>query len=179
MTSILKVSEIQDPTNSNTALTIDSSGLALPSVLHYRCMIFPSGSTDSWNTLTDSNISSSAGNTITATLSSGSVAGSLGFNTDATISGLTTGVYEFHLFASHNRTSNASQTDLRVQLLEGGTQIAQGISTSYTQKYVNSSLSIIRDYTSSVPASVVLRWDANHSNYPSLRGNGFIVKRIS
>ena len=26
MTSILKVSEIQDPTNSNTALTIDSSG---------------------------------------------------------------------------------------------------------------------------------------------------------
>jgi len=27
MTSILKVSEIQDPTNSNTALTIDSSGI--------------------------------------------------------------------------------------------------------------------------------------------------------
>ena len=27
MTSILKVSEIQDPTNSNTALTIDASGL--------------------------------------------------------------------------------------------------------------------------------------------------------
>ena len=27
MTSILKVSEIQDPTNSNTALTIDSSGV--------------------------------------------------------------------------------------------------------------------------------------------------------
>ena len=26
MTSILKVSQIQDPTNSNTALTIDSSG---------------------------------------------------------------------------------------------------------------------------------------------------------
>ena len=29
MTSILKVSEIQDPTNSNTALTIDSSGRVL------------------------------------------------------------------------------------------------------------------------------------------------------
>jgi hypothetical protein len=29
MTSILKVSEIQDPTNSNTALTIDSAGLVL------------------------------------------------------------------------------------------------------------------------------------------------------
>ena len=29
MTSILKVSEIQDPTNSNTALTIDSSGRIL------------------------------------------------------------------------------------------------------------------------------------------------------
>ena len=32
MTSILKVSEIQDPTNSNTALTIDSSGLLLPKI---------------------------------------------------------------------------------------------------------------------------------------------------
>ena len=33
MTSILKVSEIQDPTNSNTALTIDSSGnVALPQI---------------------------------------------------------------------------------------------------------------------------------------------------
>lgn len=31
MTSILKVSEIQDPTNSNTALTVDSSGrVAMP-----------------------------------------------------------------------------------------------------------------------------------------------------
>ena len=29
MTSILKVSEIQDPTNSNSALTIDSSGRVL------------------------------------------------------------------------------------------------------------------------------------------------------
>ena len=176
MTSILKVSEIQDPTNSNTALTIDASGLALPSVLHYRCIIFPSGSTNSLNTITDSEIDSSTGNTITATLSSGT--NGLGYNTDATLSGLTNGIYEFHLFGSYNRTSNASQVDLRVQLLEGGTQIAQGISTSYTQKYVNSSLNIIRDYTSSVPASVVLRWDANVSNYPSLRGNGFIVKRI-
>ena len=32
MTSILKVSEIQDPTNSNTALTIDSSGFLLPKI---------------------------------------------------------------------------------------------------------------------------------------------------
>jgi hypothetical protein len=35
MTSILKVSEIQDPTNSNTALTIDSSGIvALPNSVY-------------------------------------------------------------------------------------------------------------------------------------------------
>ena len=32
MTSILKVSEIQDPTNSNTALTIDSAGIITNSV---------------------------------------------------------------------------------------------------------------------------------------------------
>jgi hypothetical protein len=32
MTSILKVSEIQDPTNSNTALTINSSGIVTPKV---------------------------------------------------------------------------------------------------------------------------------------------------
>ena len=36
MTSILKVSEIQDPTNSNTALTIDSSGrVDMPSTVMY------------------------------------------------------------------------------------------------------------------------------------------------
>ena len=176
MTSILKVSEIQDPTNSNTAISIDSSGLALPSVLHYRSMIFPATASLRWDVLVDADISSTTGNTITATLSGGT--GGLGYFTDATISGLTTGVYEFHIFGSHDRTSSASQADLRVQLLEGGTQIAQGISTSYTQKYVNTSLSIIRDYTLSVPASVVLRWDANRSNYSSQKGNGFIVKRI-
>lgn len=146
------------------------------SALDYRSIVFPNDSTTMQNDITDSSIDSSLGNTITATLSSGT--GGLGYNTDATLSGLTTGVYEFHMFASHDRTSNASVTDLRVQLLEGGTQIAQGISTSYTQKYVNTSLSIIRDYTSSVPASVVLRFDANRSNYPAIRGSGFVVKRI-
>lgn len=33
MTSILKVSEIQDPTNSNTALTIDSAGIVTKSAV--------------------------------------------------------------------------------------------------------------------------------------------------
>ena len=37
MTSILKVTEIQDPTNSNTALSIDSSGqVALPNIPYAR-----------------------------------------------------------------------------------------------------------------------------------------------
>jgi hypothetical protein len=40
MTSILKVSEIQDPTNSNTALTIDSSGRVLmPEVPRFKSLI--------------------------------------------------------------------------------------------------------------------------------------------
>lgn len=39
MTSILKVSEIQDPTNSNSALTIDSSGHVLtPKRVHVRAI---------------------------------------------------------------------------------------------------------------------------------------------
>ena len=40
MTSILKVTEIQDPTNSNTALTIDSSGRVLRSVIPYAFVNF-------------------------------------------------------------------------------------------------------------------------------------------
>lgn len=40
MTSILKVSEIQDPTNSNTALTVDSSGRVLmPEVPRFKSRI--------------------------------------------------------------------------------------------------------------------------------------------
>ncbi len=39
MTSILKVSEIQDPTNSNSALTIDSSGrVIMPKRIHVRAI---------------------------------------------------------------------------------------------------------------------------------------------
>ena len=39
MTSILKVTEIQDPTNSNTALTIDSSGIVSTSQLQYITLL--------------------------------------------------------------------------------------------------------------------------------------------
>jgi hypothetical protein len=39
MTSILKVSEIQDPTNSNTALMIDSSGIVSTSQLQYITLL--------------------------------------------------------------------------------------------------------------------------------------------
>ena len=46
MTSILKVTEIQDPTNSNTALTIDSSGRVLKSVIPFAFVGFPG--TDSY-----------------------------------------------------------------------------------------------------------------------------------
>lgn len=166
-----------DLTSKVTGILPVANGGNGMSALDYRSMIFPATTPRPWNVLIDADISSTTGNTITATLSSGS--NGLGNNCDATLSGLTTGIYEFHIFASHDRTSVSNGADLRVQLLEGGTQIAQGISTSYTQKYVNSSLNIIRDYTSSVPASVVLRWDCNRSDYPSPKGSGFIVKRIA
>ena len=41
MTSILKVTEIQDPTNSNTALTIDSSGRVSTPVKPFAFVSFP------------------------------------------------------------------------------------------------------------------------------------------
>ena len=41
MTSILKVTEIQDPTNSNTALTIDSSGRVSRPVIPYAFVTWP------------------------------------------------------------------------------------------------------------------------------------------
>ena len=36
MTSILKVTEIQDPTNGNTAMTIDTSGYVFPKLPHFN-----------------------------------------------------------------------------------------------------------------------------------------------
>ena len=38
MTSILKVTEIQDPTNSNSALTIDTSGRVLDLSTNTLCL---------------------------------------------------------------------------------------------------------------------------------------------
>ena len=46
MTSVLKVTEIQDPTNSNTALTIDSSGRVSRPVIPFAFVGFPG--TDSY-----------------------------------------------------------------------------------------------------------------------------------
>ena len=46
MTSVLKVTEIQDPTNSNTALTIDSSGRVSTPVKPFAFVGFPG--TDSY-----------------------------------------------------------------------------------------------------------------------------------
>mgnify|MGYP005744359361 FL=1 len=45
MTSILKVNEIQDPTNSNTALTIDSSGRVSRPVIPYAFVTWPNTGT--------------------------------------------------------------------------------------------------------------------------------------
>ena len=45
MTSILKVTEIQDPTNSNTALTIDSSGRVSTPVKPFAFVSFPNTGT--------------------------------------------------------------------------------------------------------------------------------------
>ena len=45
MTSILKVTEIQDPTNSNTALTIDSSGRVSRPVIPYAFVTWPNTGT--------------------------------------------------------------------------------------------------------------------------------------
>ena len=42
MTSILKVTEIQDPTNSNTALTIDSAGRVSTPVKPFAFDVIPS-----------------------------------------------------------------------------------------------------------------------------------------
>ena len=80
MTSILKVTEIQDPTNSNSALTIDTSGrLGQGSPVGFRAKVNPSQSI-------------SAGGT---RLSQFAVPGAGGFNTDGaggTVLNLSTGV---------------------------------------------------------------------------------------
>ena len=56
MTSILKVSEIQDPTNSNTALTIDTSGRVSTPVKPFAFVGFPG---------TDSYVAQSANTVVT------------------------------------------------------------------------------------------------------------------
>ena len=53
MTSILKVTEIQDPTNSNTALTIDSAGRVSTPVKPFAFVGFPG--TDSYVALQTAN----------------------------------------------------------------------------------------------------------------------------
>ena len=76
MTSILKVSEIQDPTNSNTALTIDSSGIVSTSQLQYITLLRNAEVTYSTGaTIADWRLSDSNGITESSGVCTVSVAG--------------------------------------------------------------------------------------------------------
>lgn len=99
--------------------------------------------------------------------------------THHTISGITNGVYEFHIQMGMDRNSNSSQIQMAVFLEEDGTKVASGYDETVLQGYGGCSLHIIRDYRTSVPTTIKVLFEADKGNYITLGGAQYTIKRIA
>lgn len=178
--SQINVNTIADSSGSNS---LPMHKLLGPTA-HFRSVIFPanSGGTFSWDGAGLAlDFSVNLGNQITFTSAyDNSASGNLNYSTVITLSGFEVGgIYEIQAHMSHTRTSNASESDIRLDFKEGSSVIAKGVSSTPTQRYTNLSLTLIRDYTTAVPSSITLQYGTNHSNYPVTAGSGFTIRRIA
>jgi hypothetical protein len=172
--------------SGTTAMTVDSNGFITPNRLEYRSVAWPTSSfSAAYQDMTTAYIDTDNGNSITYTLSA--AAGGLGniVDFDIDVGTLTNGLYEINAFMSHDRSSNASESQIWLHLIEttsgGGTvNVLQARDTTPTADYAAVSISGIRDYTSEVPTLVRFRYEANHG-YSALTnaGCGFTIKRIT
>jgi len=104
MTSILKVSEIQDPTNGNTALTVDSSGrVAMPT----KPSFFATNNANAWQSFGNTNFNTMPFNTTTHNIGNHYDTSNYRFNVAVT------GSYYFYLQFLHDATTTSSYAEAR------------------------------------------------------------------
>ena len=106
MTSILKVSEIQDPTNSNTALTIDSSGRVLMPVKPAFHVYRNAGDVGS-----------------SATIVWNEVELNQGSHYDSSTGLFTAPVAGIYYFSAFGMKTNNTQPDLGIRFIKNGTAV--------------------------------------------------------
>jgi len=182
--SQINVNTIAD-VSGTTAMTIDSNGFITPNRLEYRSVAWPTSSfSGSYQQMTTSYIDTDIGNGITYTLSA--AAGGLGnlVDFDIDVSTITNGLYEINAFMSHDRSSNASESQIWLHLIEttsaGSNNALQARDTTPTADYAAVSISGIRDYSSEIPTLIRFRFEANHGYSPvTPAGCGFTIKRIT
>jgi len=176
MTSVLKVDTIQNSSGG----TASATGLGI-GASDYLSVVFPaSGSTSVSSIDSTSDFSSYATNNISvSSVASGSSGADVfTYFTQHTLSGLTNGVYEFNVHFSMDRTSNASIIQLVIYLEEDGTKEVYAYDETVTQGYGACSFSVIRDYTSSLPSSILIGFETDKDNYIVPKGAGYTIKRL-
>lgn len=134
MTSILKVSEIQDPTNGNSALTINSSGtITIPRdvtvsgvVAQTQPAIYAQGGTNGNQTVTNGSVFGATNSSLASFLTNGTnqsfIQGGMGYNTaTGRFSVPIAGVYDIYaqFYLNENNT-------FRVGLYKNTQQVALG-----------------------------------------------------
>ena len=125
MTSILKVSEIQDPTNSNSALTIDSSGRVLFPQIPCACVTLTTS-----NTQDTSNPYTTTGTAILfdkVSVNQGSVYDSSNGRFTAPVAG----IYEFAY--SYLKDDDSAANTTWVNLFKNGSTYTGAGATAYDQ----------------------------------------------
>ena len=97
---------------------------------------------------------------------------------DFTITGLTTGVWYMHATFGFDRTASADSETTTLILEENSTLIWEGKQNFSANQNVSQSFTLIRDYSSSVPTPVVIKFECDKTGSFRKLGNCITIFRI-
>lgn len=180
MTSIIKVDTIQN-SSGTSSLSIGADGFPTLDKVDYRSVIWPAsdfvlGGAD---VVPATDFAQNIGDGVVIAHNARNDTDP--YRNDLSISGFDSGVYEIHLSSCWDRSSSATETVFELQWREDDTYIAGTVGSAYDvySPYDSASAVFVRDYTSAIPASVILRYECNRSNYLQSKGSYIYIKRIA
>ena len=155
---------------------VDFDAIAPPD---YLSVVFPDGDTDTVTGIQLSDITQNLSNNLSVSIAGVNPGDVFTYASEHTISGFSSGIYEFNIFFCMDRNSNNSIIQLMCALYEDDSTTVRCFDETITQGYGGASLNIIKDYTSSIPSSVVIHFEADRNNYIPRKGAGYTIKRIA
>ena len=161
--------------------------------LEYLSVIWPNGVDDTYTWSSDFGPSSSLADVSSNVLSYSYYGnGTDPESAEFSITGLTTGLWFISATYTHDRTyTNSPDNIFRLQLWEGASGnpvtdsefgdthvIAMAESYGSDDRVGSTSFSVIRNYLSGVPSSVIIEFENDHTSYLKGHGNTILIYRV-